>query len=221
MERKIKERPCFYYQLGRCLGICAGKISREDYVRQVIRPLVMFLEGKKGKIIEQLEVRITRLDSRRQLVDARREKLEKSQPDGRELKDLKYELKNLKQVLASARVLSVGEKYANDVVELAKLLGLSKAPQRIEGYDIANIFGREAVGSLVVFSGGEPDKNEYRKFKIKIGQGLANDVGMLKEVLERRFKHSVAPLKKGGEGGFREKVEIKSSQDKIPLTPLC
>ena len=153
----------------------------------------MFLEGKKGKIIEQLEVRITRLDSRRQLVDARREKLEKSQPDGRELKDLKYELKNLKQVLASARVLSVGEKYANDVVELAKLLGLPKAPQRIEGYDIANIFGREAVGSLVVFSGGEPDKNEYRKFKIKIGQGLANDVGMLKEVLERRFKHSVAP----------------------------
>jgi len=188
LERKIKERPCFYYQLGRCLGICAGKISREDYVRQVIRPLVMFLEGKKGRIIEQLEVRI--------------KKLGKSQPDGRELKDLKYELKNLKQVLASARVLSVGEKYANDVVELAKLLGLSKAPQRIEGYDIANIFGREAVGSLVVFSGGEPDKNEYRKFKIRLGQGEANDVRMLAEVLERRFKHtSPQPSPYKGEGG--------------------
>ncbi|MEK7097275.1 MAG: hypothetical protein AAB906_00300, partial [Patescibacteria group bacterium] len=63
----------------------------------------------------------------------------------------------------------------------------------IEGYDIANIFGREAVGSMVVFSGGEPDKDEYRKFKIRIGEGEANDVRMLKEVLERRFKHSFLP----------------------------
>lgn len=87
----------------------------------------------------------------------------------------------------------MGEKYANDVVELAKTLRLPRIPERIEGYDIANIFGKEATGSMVVFNGGEPDKNEYRKFKIKIGQGEANDVGMLREVLKRRFRHSVAP----------------------------
>ena len=93
------------------------------------------------------------------------------------------------------KILSVGEKYANDVVELAKVLGLPKVPERIEGYDISNIFGKEATGSMVVFKGGEPEKSEYRKFKIKIGpsfakasEGKAGDVQMLQEVLERRFK---------------------------------
>jgi excinuclease ABC subunit C len=41
---------------------------------------------------------------------------------------------------------------------------------------------------MVVFSGGEPNKNEYRKFKIKLEEG-ADDIGMLKEVLERRLKY--------------------------------
>ena len=82
------------------------------------------------------------------------------------------------------------EKYAADVVELAKVLRLPKVPERIEGYDISNIFGRQAVGSMVVFSGGEPNKSEYRKFKIKLSEGQANDVRMLKEVLERSFKRT-------------------------------
>jgi excinuclease ABC subunit C len=60
---------------------------------------------------------------------------------------------------------------------------------RIEGYDISNISGTSAVGSMVVFTDSAPDKNEYRKFKIRsIFQ--PNDVGMLKEVLERRFAHA-------------------------------
>jgi excinuclease ABC subunit C len=59
---------------------------------------------------------------------------------------------------------------------------------RIEGYDISNISGTSAVGSMVVFDNGKPDRNEYRKFKIKTVAG-PNDVGMLVEVLERRFRH--------------------------------
>ncbi len=182
--RKVQKRPCFYYQIGRCLGICAGKITKQEYMKLVIKPLILFLEGKKRKIIKNLEVRI--------------KELEKYNTNSRigenavneELSKLKFELRNMEQVLASSRVLSVGEKYANDVVELAKVLGLPKTPQRIEGYDIANIFGREAVGAMIVFNAGEPDKNEYRKFKIRIGQGEANDTGMLREVLERRFNNN-------------------------------
>jgi len=174
--KKMQKRPCFYYQIGRCLGICSGKINRTEYLKLVIKPLILFLEGKKKNIIKNLETRI--------------KKLEKKNDDGvnnEMLNRLKFELKNMKQVLESSRVLSVGEKYANDVVELAKIIGLLKAPKRIEGYDIANIFGKNAVGSMVVFNDGEADKNQYRKFKIKVGQGQANDVGMLKEILERRF----------------------------------
>jgi excinuclease ABC subunit C len=102
---------------------------------------------------------------------------------------LKYQLLNLEKVLEHSRVLSVGEKYAADVVELAKILSLPKVPERIEGYDISNIFGREAVGSMVVFENGEPNKSEYKKFKIK-NLEATGDIGMLKEILERRFKHA-------------------------------
>lgn len=176
--KKAQVRPCFYYQINRCLGICAGKINHAEYLKQVIKPLIMFLSGKKGRLVKNYELQINNLEKNNGDV-ANDEKLIK----------LKFELKNMKEVLDSSRVLSVGEKYANDVVELAKILGLPRIPERIEGYDIANIFGKEAVGSMVVFNGGEPNKNEYRKFKIKLGQGQANDVGMLKEILERRFNN--------------------------------
>ncbi|MBI2459664.1 MAG: hypothetical protein HYV53_03885, partial [Parcubacteria group bacterium] len=169
-------RACFYYQIGRCLGICAGKITKQEYLKQVIKPLILFLQGKKKMIIKKLEARI--------------KKLELKNRETEELARLKYELKNMNQALASSRILSVHEKYANDVVELAKILALPKIPERIEGYDIANIFGKAAVGSMIVFSRGQPDKSQYRKFKIKIGQGQANDVGMLREILERRFNNN-------------------------------
>ena len=59
-------------------------------------------------------------------------------------------------------------------------------PLRVEAYDISNISGVQAVGSMIVFAGEKPNKNEYRKFKIKTVEG-ANDVAMMKEVLSRRF----------------------------------
>jgi excinuclease ABC subunit C len=59
---------------------------------------------------------------------------------------------------------------------------------RIEGYDISNISGTSAVGSMVVFEDGEPNRNEYRKFKIKTVVG-PNDFAMLAEVMERRFNN--------------------------------
>ena len=68
-----------------------------------------------------------------------------------EINGLKYKLINIRRVLDHANILGLEEKYANDVIELAKVLGLKIVPARIEGYDIANIFGREAVGSMVVF----------------------------------------------------------------------
>jgi excinuclease ABC subunit C len=70
--------------------------------------------------------------------------------------------------------------------ELARLLGLKSPPERIEGFDISNTGGDESVGSLVVFEGGSPNKDEYRKYKIK-GVAGPNDVASLKEVVRRRY----------------------------------
>ena len=67
-------------------------------------------------------------------------------------------------------------------------MGINKNISRIEAYDVSNIQGTQATGVMIVFINGKPDKNLYRKFKIKI-DGKPNDIAMLKETLERRFAH--------------------------------
>ena len=69
---------------------------------------------------------------------------------------------------------------------LQQLLGLSAYPKRAECYDISNISGVDKVGSMVVFTDGEADKYEYRRFKIKTVEG-ADDFASLQEVLKRRL----------------------------------
>ena len=72
---------------------------------------------------------------------------------------------------------------------LKTIVGINKNISRIECYDVSNIQGKQATGSMVVFVNGKPDKNLYRKFKIKIAR-KPNDIAMLKEILERRFLHT-------------------------------
>jgi len=75
--------------------------------------------------------------------------------------------------------------------ELQRGLHLRNAPKRIECFDISNIQGRLAVGSMVTFDEGEPDKNRYRRFRIKTVPG-ADDFRMMYEVLHRRFARAKA-----------------------------
>lgn len=74
----------------------------------------------------------------------------------------------------------------SSISELEKILGLKKSPSYIEAYDISNIAGSENVGVMVVFENGRPNKNLYRKFKIKsfVGQ---DDFRSMAEVLDRRL----------------------------------
>ena len=69
---------------------------------------------------------------------------------------------------------------------LQEKLSLTKLPQRIECYDISNISGEHAVGSMVVFQDGEPDKSSYRRYRIKT-VSESDDYAMMYEVLARRF----------------------------------
>lgn len=72
--------------------------------------------------------------------------------------------------------------------ELAELLGLQKAPEYIESYDISHTFGADNVAGMVVFHNARPMKKAYKKFSIKGFDGQ-NDVGSMSEVLTRRFIH--------------------------------
>ncbi|MBG7617452.1 MAG: excinuclease ABC subunit UvrC, partial [Chloroflexi bacterium] len=77
---------------------------------------------------------------------------------------------------------------AEALAELKDKLNLPSTPQRMEGYDISNIQGTAAVGSMVVFINGKPDTAHYRRFRIKTVEG-ADDYAMIKEVVSRRFSH--------------------------------
>ncbi|MBT4121427.1 excinuclease ABC subunit UvrC [bacterium] len=77
----------------------------------------------------------------------------------------------------------------NVLKKLKKVLNLKNMPLRIEGYDISNIQGVMATGSMVVFTNARPNKKEYRRFSIKTFD-QANDPGMMSEVIQRRQKHT-------------------------------
>lgn len=78
--------------------------------------------------------------------------------------------------------------------ELQQQLGLPRKPERIECYDISNIRGTSAVGSMVVFEKGRPKPAHYRRFRISSIDGI-NDYAMLQEVLQRRFRRNIAAEK--------------------------
>ena len=78
-------------------------------------------------------------------------------------------------------------KQCSDLEALKEALNLPLPPKRMECYDISNIQGTSAVGSMVVFEDGKPKTSDYRRFRINTVEG-ANDYAMLQEVLRRRFR---------------------------------
>ncbi len=75
----------------------------------------------------------------------------------------------------------------NALLQLESALALDAPPMRIECFDISTIHGSYTVASMVVFTGGKPDKNQYRRFKIKTPLDEANDFLSMQEVMRRRY----------------------------------
>ncbi|MFB3880425.1 MAG: excinuclease ABC subunit UvrC [Armatimonadota bacterium] len=78
------------------------------------------------------------------------------------------------------------------VADLQKALSMSMPPRRIEAFDISNVQGNQAVGSMIVFEDGQPRKTDYRRFRIRLSQGEPNDYEMMREVLLRRLQAAVS-----------------------------
>ena len=80
------------------------------------------------------------------------------------------------------------DKRVNDaLLQLESALALDAPPMRIECFDISTIHGSYTVASMVVFTAGKPDKNQYRRFKIKTPLSEANDFLSMQEVVSRRY----------------------------------
>ena len=98
--------------------------------------------------------------------------------------------------------------------DVAKALGLDRAPLRIECYDISNTVGGQfQVASMVVFEDAVPKKSEYRRFAIRgeDGKGAVDDMSAIYETLTRRFRHGNI----AGDSGDSLEAERKAS-DKAP-----
>lgn len=145
---------------------------------------------------------------------------------------IRIQLERMRSFFENAKIIKEMElknrESEKGMMELKETLKLGTLPVRIEGYDISNIQGEFATGAMVVFtrsaSSGQadfqPDKNGYRKFKIRTAGG---DTGMLKEILTRRFNHSEWPypdliLIDGGKGQLN--AAKTAVPNKIPVVAL-
>ena len=158
-----RPRPCFYRHLRLCPGVCTGDISSAEY-KKILRSLFRFFEGGRATVVREMK------DDMRKAAKAERFE------DAAALRNRLYALNHVRDI-------AVIKREDAGLEEFIDIFG------RIEGYDISNISGQQAVGSMVVFEDGEPRKSEYRIFGIKGVEG-PNDVAMMTETLRRRFARS-------------------------------
>lgn len=185
------EKNCFYFHLGLCPGPYGGRIDKENYAK-IIRHIEAVLEGKKTTLIKGLEKEMKKLSKENKFEEAA------------VLRDKIFALRHIQDVALLTDEYPLSPLDFNGRAKLKKEPSIFPPwqdennkpweekkitiPHRIEAYDISNISGQYAVGSMAVFLDGEIAKDEYRKFKIKTVKNT-NDVGMLREVLKRRFRN--------------------------------
>jgi len=202
--RVIPKRACLWYHLGYCPAPCLlrSKILEVPEIKEKIKreiqtnanSLFEIIKGRKSRVLRNLKKEMKKMSA--------------SQDFERAAK-IRDQIKSLEKVLAHAKIFkeitepqislpsnSEGRRRKSIFFalwyqieeQLKKLLKIKDKISRIEAYDVSNIQGQEATGSMVTFINGLPDKNFYRKFKIKVA-GKPNDVAMIKECLTRRLNH--------------------------------
>lgn len=211
------KRPCFYYHLHLCPGPCANKIDADDY-NKIINRFIKFMEGRNKELQDEL--------TREMETFSRKKEFERAQEIKKMLSDLSYltQSTSISDYLTNPNFLE--DQNNVTLLDLQQKLELEQSPERIECFDISNISGKDAVGSMVVLTHGEIDKSQYRKFKIQL-EAKPNDVAMMGEVISRRFKHAewLLPnlvLVDGGKGQVNiAKLKIQDLKLEIPVYGLA
>lgn len=164
--RKMPKSVCLYFHIGQCLGPCEGKVDEAGY-ESLLTELKLFLSGKKKELIDLLSAKMKEAAVKQDYEEAAK-------------------IRDRVEALGSVRSDRVSYGPRNELAELADILGLKSSLDVIETFDISNIMGQDAVGSMVSFVKGKPDKDGYRKFKIRSVEGV-DDYSMMREVISRRY----------------------------------
>ena len=167
--RVLPKRACLDYHIGLCSAPCEGRISEEEY-KENLSKVFRLMEGKKEEVLKELQARMQTASRERRYEEAAK---------------VRDQIEGLLQLEVRRRQLVPAQALA----DLQSVLRLPKLPRRIEGFDISNIYGREAVGSMVTFVDGRPFKDGYKRFKIRTVAGI-DDYAMMREVVRRRYEPS-------------------------------
>lgn len=182
------KKPCLWYQLDRCPAPCILKsnlakqiptspIKMKRECKRNTKNLTKILQGKKSQALKDLKKEMKQTSKDQDFEGAGR---------------IRDQIQSLEKVMAHGKVFQEKLKEADNWKEtketLAKILNRKEEINRIEAFDISNIQGKQATGSMVTFINGNPDKSFYRKFKIRLKE-TPDDVAMIKEVLARRQRH--------------------------------
>jgi excinuclease ABC subunit C len=180
-DRKRKFfRPCLLFSIKQCTAPCAAKIDRHEY-KKVVTDLIKFLRSKRSIILRQLK---------KQMADASEAfEYEKAAMFRDRIRLIeRLDRRGTPDENVQPEVFAADPTEA--LVQLRQLLQTTEPVRIIEGIDVANIAGAEAVGSLVKFIDGKPFKSGYRRFKIKTVKGI-DDYAMIAEVVKRRYKYAL------------------------------
>src|SRR3989344_3678289 len=180
---------CFYSHINRCPGACTGRISPQEYARN-INGLKQFLMGRRKSLAKSLK---GEMQSAAKELNFER---------ARTIRDQLMMLEHVTQAPVAITWLdgvgAADSDHFQSRMNLWKTLApfiekiSARFPQkpfaRIEAYDISNLGGKQSAGSMVVFTQGKPDISQYRRFRIRqISQG--NDPKMMEETIQRRIAH--------------------------------
>ncbi len=160
------DKICLDYHIGLCPAPCEKKITAEEYKRN-IRSVRLILEGKKDDLYRWLREEMERCAKEKYFEQAAK---------------IRDQIRAIGALYSGTKDIN----YYKEAEQIQRALGLPKAPERIECFDISNIMGNQSVGSMVSFLNGKPDKSNYRRFKIKTVTGI-DDFQMMAEVVFRRY----------------------------------
>ncbi|MFP4215649.1 MAG: UvrB/UvrC motif-containing protein [Planctomycetota bacterium] len=172
-------RPCLLYSIKQCTGPCGGRVSREDYRRQIHR-LRQFLDSKGTTLKRELTVEMQEASKALEFERAAELRDELRALEGLQKRGLVHEHAQPEAFFVDP---------AEGLARLADVLKLPQTPRSIEGIDIAHLGGGELCGALVCFIDGKPFKNGYRRYKIRTVDGN-DDFACMREVVWRRYKHA-------------------------------
>lgn len=209
----IGNRICLYYHLGLCPCPVALKTQaqKEEYNKN-ISYIIKFLNGKSKQVIKELEKERDKLAKNEEFENAK----EVQRKINAVIKVTSPVYKPFEYIKNPNLFWDIREEELNKLQEILKkyfptLLSL----ERIECYDISNIAGVNATGSMIVFTDGQKDTNEYRRFRIRRIQktGMPNDFAMMEEVLTRRILHKEWPVPNliiidGGKGQISSALKV-------------